>query len=441
MAQRALGEDRVVELSDGLERRGARPLRAPRRHHHADLHPGLRRRALARGDLRRPRRRATSRSTDAERHTMWTLGKTAALAASARIATAPAGARAAARRAHRPGARASTSGSCSGCSASRWCWAPDRARRRGARSLPRRDPARRSATCATRSRARSRHSPQTTGATLAEELRAAAAATTAACRSRSTGSSARRCRGQLEPLAQSVLAEALRNADKHAGRRRVEVGVGRHDGDVRARGPQRRRRGDAPARRRRGHGPAAGRVRGAPARRRVEFGARRATSGGCAWSLPVRMRRRATTLRVLVVDDHDVVHWGFRLLLDRAALGRALPDRPRRPRRRSTSPRATSRTSRWSTCSSASESGAELCEASCASRPHTRVLLISGAGRISPAGRQGRRAPPGSSPRTGRRTTSRRRCAMVAQGDDGVRPALRRAVGAAQRPRARGARR
>ena len=31
-------------------------------------------------------------------------------------------------------------------------------------------------------------------------------------------------------------------------------------------------------------------------------------------------------LRVLVVDDHDVVHWGFRLLLDGAAMGGALPD-------------------------------------------------------------------------------------------------------------------
>ena len=35
---------------------------------------------------------------------------------------------------------------------------------------------------------------------------------------------------ELEPIAQSVLAEALRNADKHAAPSRVEVNVGRLDG-------------------------------------------------------------------------------------------------------------------------------------------------------------------------------------------------------------------
>jgi signal transduction histidine kinase len=34
----------------------------------------------------------------------------------------------------------------------------------------------------------------------------------------------------LEPLAQSVLAEAVRNAEKHANPTRVEVRVGRQDG-------------------------------------------------------------------------------------------------------------------------------------------------------------------------------------------------------------------
>ena len=34
----------------------------------------------------------------------------------------------------------------------------------------------------------------------------------------------------LEPLAQSVLAEAVRNAHKHANPTKVEVRVGRHDG-------------------------------------------------------------------------------------------------------------------------------------------------------------------------------------------------------------------
>ena len=45
----------------------------------------------------------------------------------------------------------------------------------------------------------------------------------------------------LEPLAQSVLAEAVRNAHKHATPHRVSVRVGRHDGALRARGGQRRR--------------------------------------------------------------------------------------------------------------------------------------------------------------------------------------------------------
>lgn len=87
--------------------------------------------------------------------------------------------------------------------------------------------------------------------------------------------------------------------------------------------------------------------------------------------------------RILVVDDHEVVHWGFRLLLSRQS---------------------------WvadcQACGSASEalaavsreefdvalvdlflegeSGADLCEAIGEASPSTRVLLISGAGRISP---------------------------------------------------------
>ena len=46
----------------------------------------------------------------------------------------------------------------------------------------------------------------------------------------------------LEPLAQSVLAEALRNAHKHATPTRVDVSVSRSGRDVQPGGPQRRRR-------------------------------------------------------------------------------------------------------------------------------------------------------------------------------------------------------
>ena len=60
VAQTALAEDRVVVVSDDLA------MQIPARYaelgglHHADLHPGVGRRALAWRDLRRPRRRASS---------------------------------------------------------------------------------------------------------------------------------------------------------------------------------------------------------------------------------------------------------------------------------------------------------------------------------------------------------------------------------------------
>ncbi len=57
IAQRALAEDRVVETSD-LAADVPGPLPQPARRHQAHLHSGRRRRALARRDLRRPRRRA-----------------------------------------------------------------------------------------------------------------------------------------------------------------------------------------------------------------------------------------------------------------------------------------------------------------------------------------------------------------------------------------------
>ena len=65
-------------------------------------------------------------------------------------------------------------------------------------------------------------------------------------------------------------------------------------------------------------------------------------------------------------------------------MGGALPVAPATPRRRSRSPAATTRTSRSSTCSSGQESGAEICAQLLAQNPRVNVLLISGAGRISP---------------------------------------------------------
>jgi len=88
-------------------------------------------------------------------------------------------------------------------------------------------------------------------------------------------------------------------------------------------------------------------------------------------------------LRVLVVDDHDVVQWGFRLLLERQSwVERCLA--------------ASSGAEAVDICQRlrpevalvdmllGSESGAEVCEEIRAVSPQTRVLLISGAGVISP---------------------------------------------------------
>jgi two-component system response regulator DesR len=88
-------------------------------------------------------------------------------------------------------------------------------------------------------------------------------------------------------------------------------------------------------------------------------------------------------LRVLVVDDHDVVQWGFRLLLERQSwVERCLA--------------ASSGSEAVQVCRKVkpevalvdmllgSESGAEVCEEIHQVSPDTRVLLISGAGIISP---------------------------------------------------------
>jgi DNA-binding NarL/FixJ family response regulator len=88
-------------------------------------------------------------------------------------------------------------------------------------------------------------------------------------------------------------------------------------------------------------------------------------------------------LRILVVDDHDVVQWGFRLLLERqswverclaASAGTDAVEICRRVR-----PEVALVDMLLGT-----ESGAEVCEEIRAASPATRVLLISGAGVISP---------------------------------------------------------
>jgi DNA-binding NarL/FixJ family response regulator len=89
-------------------------------------------------------------------------------------------------------------------------------------------------------------------------------------------------------------------------------------------------------------------------------------------------------LRVLVVDDHDVVHWGFRVLLgEQPWVERCLAAR--------TGAEALALTRTFEPHVAlvdlflSDESGAELCASIRKSSPSTRVLLISGAGRMSPA--------------------------------------------------------
>ena len=89
-------------------------------------------------------------------------------------------------------------------------------------------------------------------------------------------------------------------------------------------------------------------------------------------------------LRVLVVDDHDVVHWGFRVLLERQPwVERCLAARNR--------DEALALTARAKPDVAlvdlflGSESGAEVCESLRAASPDTKVLLVSGAGTISPS--------------------------------------------------------
>jgi two-component system response regulator DesR len=89
-------------------------------------------------------------------------------------------------------------------------------------------------------------------------------------------------------------------------------------------------------------------------------------------------------LRVLVVDDHDVVHWGFRVLLgEQPWVERCLAAR--------TGAEALALLPGLRPDVAlvdlflAGESGADVCDSIRKASPSTRVLLISGAGRMSPA--------------------------------------------------------
>src|SRR5512133_1952534 len=92
--------------------------------------------------------------------------------------------------------------------------------------------------------------------------------------------------------------------------------------------------------------------------------------------------RSPDRLRVLVVDDHDVVHWGFRLMLNQQPwVTRCLSAR--------STLEAVALTQRYEPHVAVvdlfvgEESGPEICERRREERPSLKVLLISGAGRIT----------------------------------------------------------
>jgi DNA-binding NarL/FixJ family response regulator len=94
--------------------------------------------------------------------------------------------------------------------------------------------------------------------------------------------------------------------------------------------------------------------------------------------------RSPQRLRVLVVDDHDVVHWGFRLMLTQQPwVERCLSAHSGRE--------AMQLAARYRPHVAlvdlfiGEESGAEVCERLRMSEPNLRVLLFSGAGEISPS--------------------------------------------------------
>ena len=99
---------------------------------------------------------------------------------------------------------------------------------------------------------------------------------------------------------------------------------------------------------------------------------------------PLPGRAADRKLRVLVVDDHDVVHWGFRVLLgEQPWVERCLAARTGDEALRllpTLHPDVA-----LVDLFLAGESGADVCDSIRKASPSTRVLLISGAGRMSPA--------------------------------------------------------
>ena len=97
-----------------------------------------------------------------------------------------------------------------------------------------------------------------------------------------------------------------------------------------------------------------------------------------------RQSAPARRLRVLVVDDHDVVHWGFRVLLGEQPWVASCLSARSGQEALGLLPRLQPDVALVDLFLSG-ESGADVCRSIRAQSPGTRVLLISGAGRMSAA--------------------------------------------------------
>ena len=261
--------------------------------------------------------------SDGERHLLWTLGKTAALVATARNATRQQERNRAARRAAR--ARARDPRARDAAPVRRVAGAERRAaaRRRRARALPGRD-----AGGAERSAQRARAAAGAGAERDRDDARGRARPGSPALPASGSRSTGRRRvdRSRRDRAARPV--GARRGAAQRRQARRAHAGRGRGSPrrrHVHARGSQRRRRrGRAGA----GMGLRLAAFEALQHGGVVEFGRARGRplAGAAGRPAQPRRRRRRTVaagrdvpterrLRVLVVDDHDVVHWGFRVLL------------------------------------------------------------------------------------------------------------------------------
>lgn len=90
------------------------------------------------------------------------------------------------------------------------------------------------------------------------------------------------------------------------------------------------------------------------------------------------------SLRILVVDDHDVVHWGFRLLLESQEWVESCAAATNGGEAKAIAEKSKPHVALVDLFLNG-ESGADVAEDLLASYPDLRVLLISGAGRVSPA--------------------------------------------------------